>query len=67
MARSDKHKSGPGGLIDQVTGLVSRGGRTAKGSGGLPGKAASFVAGFLSGGGDKGKARGRSGRRARRR
>ena len=68
MARTTNRRDGAGGLLDQVTGLVGktggRGGRKGgAGGGGLPGTAASFVAGFLSGGDSKkGKGRGRAGR-----
>jgi hypothetical protein len=51
MPNRTKHKTGGGGLFDQISGLVGRSGRrTRTGGGGLPGKAASFVAGFMSGG-----------------
>ena len=65
MARTTNRRGGTSGLLDQVTGLVGktggRGGRSGgAGGGGLPGRAASFVAGFLSGGDSK--KRGRAGR-----
>jgi hypothetical protein len=53
--------------MEQVTGMIgNRGGRGGKANGGFPGKAASFVTGFLSGGeADKGRGRRRGGRRRR--
>jgi hypothetical protein len=67
MPRTTNRRGGGSGLLNQVTGLVGRtGGRGGKtGGGGMPGRAASFVAGFLSGGDSakgKGKTRGRGGR-----
>jgi hypothetical protein len=62
MARNNQM----GGMLNRVTGLLGRSSgrtRTAGGGGGLPGKAAGFVAGFLSGG-DQPK-RGRGGRAGR--
>jgi hypothetical protein len=65
MANKTRQRTGPAGLVDQVTHMLDRGGRGRKGGGdGISGKAASFVAGFLSGGDDRGK--GRGGRRRRR-
>jgi hypothetical protein len=59
-----KRTNQTGGMLNRVTGLLGRSsGRTRTGGGGLPGKAAGFVAGFLSGG-DQPR-RGRSGRAAR--
>ena len=67
MAKATNRRGGAGGLLDQVSGLVGKtGGRGAKnGGGGLPGRAASFVAGFMSGGDSgkgKSKTKGRGGR-----
>jgi hypothetical protein len=53
-------------MLDRITGLMRQGSsRTRTGGGGLPGKAASFVSGFLSGG-EQSK-RGRRARGGRRR
>ena len=58
-----RERTGPAGLINQVTHILDRGGRRgARGGGGVPGRAASFVAGFLSG--DDAR-KGRRGRRRR--
>jgi hypothetical protein len=70
MPNRTKQKTGAGGLFDQITGLVGKSGRrTRTGGGGLPGRAASFVAGFMSGGdqakGRRGGGRRRTGRRRR--
>jgi hypothetical protein len=59
MAKKTRQQNGVAGLVDQVTHVLDRGGRRgARGGGGVTGKAASFVAGFLSGGGDRKKGRG---------
>jgi hypothetical protein len=64
MAKKTRQRTGPAGLVDQVTQMLDRGGRRRKGGDdGMSGKAASFVAGFLSGGNDRSK--GRRGRRRR--
>jgi hypothetical protein len=64
MPRKTRQRSGPAGLVDQVTNMLDRGGRRgANGGGGVTGKAASFVAGFMSGGDQR--AKGRGGRRRR--
>jgi hypothetical protein len=53
MAKKTR-QTGVGGLVDQVTRVLDRNGRRgARGGGGVTGKAASFVAGFLSGDDDK--------------
>jgi hypothetical protein len=63
MAKNTRQKGGAAGLVDQVTHALGRGGRRgAAGGRGVSGKAASFVAGFLSGG-DKSRKKGRGGRR----
>ena len=58
-------------LMNRVSGLVGKTGSAGRTSGGLPGKAASFVAGFLSGGeqrkGRRGARRGGAKRGAARR
>jgi hypothetical protein len=64
MAKKTRQRNGAAGLVDQVTHMFDRGGRRGKGGDdGVTGRAASFVAGFLSGGGDR--AKGRRGRRRR--
>jgi hypothetical protein len=64
MAKKTKRQTGTAGLVDQVTHVLDRGGRRgARGGGGVTGKAASFLAGFLSGGDNRKK--GRGGRRRR--
>ncbi|MEA2401863.1 MAG: hypothetical protein QOK00_2266 [Thermoleophilaceae bacterium] len=56
------NQTGAAGLVDQVTRLLDRNGRRGpRGGGGMTGKAASFLAGFLSGEEE------RRGRRRRRR
>src|SRR3954451_13776306 len=57
---------GMANLLNRVSGLVGKTGQAGRAGGGMTGKAASFVTGFLSGG-DEGKGRRGRGRRGGRR
>ena len=66
MAKNTRQRSGPAGLVEQVTRTFNRGGRRgATGGTGVTGRAASFVAGFLSGDQAGRRKKGRGGRRRR--